>query len=135
MCVCVQVAAFASATDAAAGARASLVVLGDPQPSTVNVVKNASHVIATTPRLQVTGDMATGAITATDLATHVALQLGAPVFTRNTDNASLYTVRTPVSSNQAQERLFGFGQLQNKFLDYNQASLQLIQFNTEAIGE
>lgn len=100
----------------------------------VDVSSNATHVIATTSRLRVEASKTSGLATFTDLASgEVVEELGgAFVPSANEHSAGLYVVNRSWGTTES-ESMYGLGQFQNGYIDYNRAPVQLVQFNTEAI--
>eukprot|EP00045_Choanoeca_perplexa_P015764 m.203462 g.203462 ORF g.203462 m.203462 type:complete len:862 (+) comp17073_c0_seq4:1611-4196(+) len=113
--------------------RPSLVV-GEAGDVGVTTTANGTSMTLTTSAIVVVVDTVTGVlISAKSLANPLMVLSQSNVTFTPTANASLYNISTRFTSNAESEKLYGGGEFANGLIDYHQVSLQMIQFNTEAV--
>jgi alpha-D-xyloside xylohydrolase len=118
--------------------RPSLVVVAEPEDVKVTSSTQGSQITLTTSAIVVVADTTSGLmVSAHSLANPTMVLSQNDISFTPTSNTSLYNISTRFTSSAgSSEKLYGGGQYFNGFngfMDYNQATIEMIQFNTEAI--
>ena len=137
--------------------RPSLVVVAEPGDVKVTSSTSGTQITLTTSSIVVVADTGSGLmLSAHSLANPAVILSQNEVTFKPTSNQSLYNISTRFTSNAVSEKLYGRcmypstleladngltssfssaggGQYFNGFMDYHQVTMEMIQFNTEAI--